>query len=230
MTMKLYHCAETRSMRTLWLLHELDLPFELVDMPFDHKVLRAKEYLGVSPLGRVPAFVDGDMTLIESGAIAEYLCEIYDKDNAFGRPFGHAERYDWLKWIHFAETLIIPCQNMVQQHMFIPPEQKSEIVIYFETRRLGKCLDAMEKILQGQEYLLPSGFSAADTCVGFSIYFSSAFVTHDEHPSVKAYFDRIMARPAFKKSMPPNQSIPMEWLRPKIGALLNPNTGKPVEG
>jgi glutathione S-transferase len=230
MTMKLYHCAETRSMRTLWLLYELDLPFELVDMPFDHKVLRAKEYLGVSPLGRVPAFVDGDMTLIESGAIAEYLCEIYDKDNAFDRPFGHAERYDWLKWIHFAETLIIPCQNMVQQHMFIPPEQKSEIVIYFETRRLGKCLDAMEKILQGQEYLLPSGFSAADTCVGFSIYFSSAFVTHDEHPSVQAYFDRIMARPAFKKSMPPNQSIPMEWLRPKIGALLNPNTGKPVEG
>jgi len=117
----------------------------------------------------------------------------------------------------------------VQQYVFVPPEQKSEIVIYFETRRLGKCLDAMQVILDGQEYLLPSGFSAADTCVGFSIYFSSAFVTLDEHPAVKAYFDRIMARPAFKKSMPANQKIPMEWLRPRLGPLLNPNTGKPVE-
>ena len=86
-----------------------------------------------------------------------------------------------------------------------------------------------EKILQDQEFLLPSGFSAADTSVGFSIYFSSAFVTHDEHPLVKAYFDRIMARQAFIKSMPDNQSVPMEWLRPKIGSLLNPNTGKSVE-
>ena len=228
MTMKLYHCAETRSMRALWLLHELSVPFDLEAMPFDHKVLRSKEYLAIHPLGRVPALVDGDMTLIESGAIAEYLCEKYD-DGKLGRPVGHAERYDWLKWIHFSETVIIPCQNMVQQYMFVPPEQRSDIVIYFETRRLGKCLDAMERILQGQEYLLSSGFSAADTSVGFSIYFSSAFVTHDEHPAVKGYFDKIMARPAFKKSMPPNQPVPMEWLRPKIGPLLNPNTGKPTE-
>ena len=229
MTIKLYHCAETRSMRCLWLLYELGIDFDLIDMPFDHKVLRSKDYLSVHPLGRVPALMDGEMTLIESGAITEYLCEKYDKDHILGRPIGHPERYNWLKWIHFAETVIIPCQNMVQQYVFVPPEQKSEIVIYFETRRLGKCLDAMEKILQDQEFLLPSGFSAADTSVGFSIYFSSAFVTHDEHPLVKAYFDRIMARQAFIKSMPDNQSVPMEWLRPKIGSLLNPNTGKSVE-
>ncbi|MEQ9447787.1 MAG: glutathione binding-like protein, partial [Rhodospirillaceae bacterium] len=88
---------------------------------------------------------------------------------------------------------------------------------------------AMERILQGQEYLLAEGFSAADTSVGFSIYFSSAFVTHDEHPAVKAYFERIMARPAFRKSMPPGQDIPLDWLRPKLGPLLNPNTGKPAD-
>ena len=92
MTMKLYHCAETRSMRTLWLLHELGVPFDLEDMPFDHKVLRSKEYLSVHPLGRVPALVDGDKTLMESGAIAEYLCEQYDKEGKCGRPGGHAER------------------------------------------------------------------------------------------------------------------------------------------
>src|SRR5688572_17179033 len=125
MTLKLYHCHETRSMRTLWLLHELGIPFELETMPFDHKVLRAPEYLAIHPLGRIPALVDGDMRLIESGAIAEYLCERYD-DGKLGRPLGHPERYQWLQWIHFAETVIIPCQNLVQQYVFVPPEHRSE--------------------------------------------------------------------------------------------------------
>jgi len=43
MSMTLYSCPETRSMRSLWLLNELGVPFELVSMPFDHKFLRAKE-------------------------------------------------------------------------------------------------------------------------------------------------------------------------------------------
>ncbi len=226
--MKLYHVPETRSMRNLWLMHEMDLSFELVTMPFDHKVLRAKDYLSVAPLGRVPALVDGDRTLVESGAITEYLCEVYDKDRIFGRPLGHPERYDWLKWIHFAETIIIPCQNLNQQYMFVPAEQKSEIVIYFETRRLGKCLDVMESALKDREYLLPSGFSAADTCAGFSLYFASGFVIFDGHPAVKAYVERIMKRSAFQKSLPQDQA-PLAWLRAIVGPLLDPNTAKPAK-
>ena len=226
--MKLYHVAETRSMRNLWLMHELDLTFELVAMPFDHKVLRAKEYLNVAPLGRVPAFVDGEMTLIESGAITEYLCETYDKEGRFGRHPGHPERYDWLKWIHFSETIIVPCQNLNQQYMFVPPEQKSDIVIYFETRRLGKCLDVMEQALKGQDYLLPSGFSAADTSAGYSVYFASGLVSLDGHPLVKAYLNRLKERPAFRKSLPTDQA-PLAWLRSIAGPLLDPNTAKPAE-
>ena len=69
MALTLYHCPETRSMRSLWLLNELEVPFDLIEMPFDHKFLRAKEYLAIHPLGRIPALVDGDLTLFESGAI-----------------------------------------------------------------------------------------------------------------------------------------------------------------
>ena len=52
MTMKLYHCAEARSTRSLWLLNELGLRFELVELPFDMAHLRAPEYLAIHPLGR----------------------------------------------------------------------------------------------------------------------------------------------------------------------------------
>jgi glutathione S-transferase len=83
MALTLYHCAETRSMRSLWLLEELGLPFELVTMPFDHTELRTPAYRKIHPLGRVPAITDGELTLFESGAIAEYLCEVYDRRTAW---------------------------------------------------------------------------------------------------------------------------------------------------
>ena len=75
---KLYHCAGARSMRSHWLLLELGLEFELVTLGFSMAALRAPEYLAISPLGRVPCLIDGDVTLIESGAICQYLCERYD--------------------------------------------------------------------------------------------------------------------------------------------------------
>ena len=51
---KLYHADGTRSVRSLWLLNELGLDFELVTLAFSMEALRAPEYLAVSPLGRVP--------------------------------------------------------------------------------------------------------------------------------------------------------------------------------
>ncbi|MBX7201289.1 MAG: glutathione S-transferase family protein [Rhodospirillaceae bacterium] len=227
MALKLYHAPETRSMRSLWLLHELGVPFELITMPFEHTYLRTPEYRKIHPLGRVPALVDGDMTLLESGAIAEYLCERYDPGHRMGRPLGHPERYAFLQWIHFAETVIIPCQNMVQQYVFTPAEHRAEMVLYFETRRLGKCLDMIEKQLGAGEYLLPSGFSAADVGVGFSVYFAGAFVSFAGHPKVAAYRDRLMARPAFQRALPPDRK-PLEWFIPKLGPVRDPNTGQPV--
>ena len=65
---KLYHCAEARSMRSLWLLHELGVPFELVQLGFDLKQLRSPEYLAIHPLGRVPCLVDdGRVVALGSG-------------------------------------------------------------------------------------------------------------------------------------------------------------------
>ena len=215
----LYHCPETRSMRSLWLLNELEIPFETVEMPFDLKVLRAPEYLAIHPLGRIPALRDGDVTLFESGAIAQYLCEKYDR-KGLDRPIGHRERPLWLQWIHFAETMIVHAASLVQQWVFISEAERSPAVIKLESRRIGKCLDLLERELQTKDTLLPSGFSAADTNVGFSVYFVTAFVSLDAHPAVEAYRKRNMARPAFQRAMPKGQAEPLEWLRPRLGPVF----------
>ena len=64
----LHHCHEARSMRSLWLLHEMGVEFDLKIHDFGPK-LRDPAYLAVHPLGRVPALVDGDTVLFETGAI-----------------------------------------------------------------------------------------------------------------------------------------------------------------
>ena len=80
----LHHCHQARSMRSLWLMNELGLDFELrVHDFFD---LRTPDYLVLHALGRVPLLEDGELRLHESGAICEYLCETYDTRHLWRAP------------------------------------------------------------------------------------------------------------------------------------------------
>ena len=65
--MKLYHCKDARSLRPLWALEELGLDYELVNMAFPPRATYPG-YLNINPLGTVPTFTDGDLTMTESSA------------------------------------------------------------------------------------------------------------------------------------------------------------------
>lgn len=205
----LYHCAGARSMRSLWLLHEMGLEFELVTIPFDMEHLRTPDYLAISPLGRVPCLVDGETRVFESGAITQYLCETYDTDESGGtlyRPPGHAERAEWLIWLHYAETIAVHGASLTQQHVFIAEEDQSPVVKKLESRRLEKSLEVLDAHLGSRDYLLASGFSAVDTNVGYSVHLARGFVPFEPFANVNAYYARLAARPAFQASLP--QGVP----------------------
>jgi glutathione S-transferase len=188
-------------MRTLWLLNELGVPFEVVTHGFD-KSLRSDAFLSMSPAGRVPALeIDGD-TMFETGAITEYLCESYP-DSAMGRPVGHPERRDWLVWVHFSETVSQHSAALTQQHvMLYEDSMRSPIIMKLEAARLKKCYAALEARLEGRTYLLDGGFSAADVSVGQAVYMSRHFARLTEFPALSAWYDRISARPAFQAALP----------------------------
>lgn len=196
--LKLYHCAGARSMRALWLLHELGLEFELVTLPFSMAGLRTPEYLALSPLGRVPCLVDDGRPVIESGAICQYLCETYDAASRLHRAPGHPERLAWLQWLHYAETIAVHGASLVQQRIFIAPEERSAVVQKLESRRLYKALEVVGEALAGHDYLLASGFSAVDIAVGYSVHLARELNGLDGLPAVAAYYARLAARPAFQ--------------------------------
>ena len=195
----LYHVNNSRSARNLWLLNELGLTFEVVEMAFTMEALRTPEYLAISPLGRVPCLVDGALRVFESGAICQYLCETYD-EGLLHRPPGHPERVDWLQWLHYAETVAVHCAALIQQRVFISEENRSPAVIKLESKRLEKSLEVLDKHLVDREYLLSSGFSAVDTAVGYSVHLG--FQLHDVPPlpNLQAYYARCKSRDAFAKT------------------------------
>lgn len=213
---KLYHCAGARSMRSVWLLHELGLDFELVSLGFSMAALRAPEYLAIAPLGRVPCLVDGEVTLIESGAICQYLCERYDGDGRLHRAPGHPERNAWLQWLHFAETIAVHGASLVQQQVFVAPAERSLVVIKLESRRLRKAFEVLDQHLRERDYLLASGFSAVDTAVGYSVHLGQQLIGIDGLPALQAYYARLQARPAFGRA---HEQAPIKAMAEVVAGL-----------
>ena len=201
----LHHCPQTRSMRTLWLLHELDVEFRVAIHPFD-KSLRRPEFLSMSPAGRVPALeIDGER-MFETGAITQYLCERFSPDG-MGRSPGSPDRMAWLVWVNFAETVSQHTAALTQQHVALYDDtMRSPIVMKLEAARVRKCYDAIEARLstpvENRDHLLTSGFSAADVSVGQAVYMARHFVTLDDHPEMARWYARITERPGFQASLP----------------------------
>lgn len=197
----LHHCPQTRSMRSLWLLHELGVEFDVRTYPFD-KTLRSHAFLAKSPAGRVPALEIDGTTLFETGAITQFLCERFSP-NAMGRAACHLERAAWLTWVHFAETISQHAAALTQQHVALREDyMRSPFVMKLEAARIGKCFAALESRLAGRAYLLDGGFSAADISVGQAVYMARHFATFDACAAVADWYDRITARAGFAAALP----------------------------
>ncbi|MFY0692058.1 MAG: glutathione S-transferase family protein [Paracoccaceae bacterium] len=221
---RLHHAHQTRSMRSLWLLYELGVEFDLVIHPFDRS-LRSPEYLALNPAGRVPALEIDGARIFETGAITQVLCERFSP-SGLGRVPGHAERMDWLVWVHFAETLSQHTAALTQQHVALYEDHmRSAIVTRLEAKRLEKCYAAIEarlaEIGTRGAYLLAGGFSAADISVGQAVYMGRYFARLDGFERLSDWYARISARPAFLSSLPPEgQGIYARKFYPPLGEKI----------
>ena len=72
----LYHCREARSLRPLWALEEMELPYRPILLPFPPRA-HCRQFLDINPLGTVPFLIDGPVRMSESTAICLYLAARY---------------------------------------------------------------------------------------------------------------------------------------------------------
>src|SRR5207244_7430357 len=95
--LKLYGIPRSRTARVIWMLEELQIPYENVPVSFIEES-RKPEYLKINPNGHIPALQDGDLTLFESLAINLYLARKYDKGLWPKSIEGEAKAYQWSIW------------------------------------------------------------------------------------------------------------------------------------
>jgi glutathione S-transferase len=198
---KLYHASMTRSVRIVWLLEELGVPYELVKLDFLGGDLQRPEYLARNPLGKVPTLEDGDVRIFESGAITEYLCEKYDKGR-LAPPPGSPRRAEYLQWLHWAEaTAMPPVGDFFQNSMIKPEEKRIPQVVPEALEKIGVWLAALEKHLAGKKYLLGDEFSAADIMLAYTVNGARFSGQLDARfPNVQAWVERLAERPAAQKA------------------------------
>tara|TARA_B100001540_G_scaffold304524_1_gene314386 strand:- start:2000 stop:2611 length:612 start_codon:yes stop_codon:yes gene_type:complete len=199
--LKLHFAPNSRASRTLWLLEELGLEYELNRMDFSPQDLKSDAHRARHPLGRVPVLEDGEVSIFESGAIAEYILERHK--NGGLKPDADDPRFpEYLQWFHYCEGMVMPPVNTIVVHtLLLPPDRQDATVRGQAERLLAKAWGPVEQAMQGRDYLI-GDFSAADTMLGHSCIMSKrlGIITDEAFPNLSAYADRLLARPACAKA------------------------------
>ena len=105
--LKLYFAPRTRATRPRWLLEELGVPYELVELDMSKQEHKQLPYLRIHPLGRVPALADGDQVIFESAAICMYLADKFP-EKKLAPAVGTPERGQYYQWMVYAGATLEP--------------------------------------------------------------------------------------------------------------------------
>jgi glutathione S-transferase len=196
-----HHARLTRSVRVLWLLEELEVPYEIAPLDFSGEGLRRPEYLALHPLGKIPVVQDGDVTLFESGAILEYLLEKYGTGR-LAPPPATRERAQYLQWFHFGEASLTTHVGTVVRHRFTLPEAERIVVAAEDARRrLHQALEVVDGVLATRRFILGDEFTAADIMVGYGVAVTKIMKElPNELTALSGYLSRLRERPAYARA------------------------------
>ena len=192
--MKLYWAPQTRSTRVIWMLEEagVDYDLELVDIRAEDRADSA-EFLAASPMGKVPALVDGEVSMSESAAICIYVADRY-RAGELAPAIDAPERGKYLYWTLYTPAVIEPA--MSEKFNQVEPNRASSGWGDF-----GLMIETMAAGLEGRDWILGNRFTAADVMLGSSVVFLRMFEMLPDVAALHAYADRCLQRPAYQKAL-----------------------------
>lgn len=210
----LHHLNNSRSQRILWLLEELELPYEIRRYQRDPKTMLAPDSLRqVHPLGKSPVVTDGALTLAESGAIVEYLVDQYGNGRFAPAP-GTPERLRYTYWLHYAEgsampplllRLVFDTIEKSPMPFFVKPIAKAisgKAKNSFIGPQIKLHLDYLEGELGKAAWFAGSEFSGADIQMSFPLEAAAARAGLDaSRPRLMDFLARIHARAAYQRAL-----------------------------
>ena len=195
----LHHLNDSRSQRIVWLLEELGVPYEMKKYQRDAQTrLAPPELKAVHPLGKSPVIVDGDVKIAESGAVVDYIIRRYGKGAMMpARDSADFEAYN--EWLHYSEgSAMLPL--MLNLYVSRLKEAGAPLHPRIDSE-LANHLGYVEGGLQGKQFFVGDALTGADIQMSFVGEMAKAFGKLDAYPNLKAWLERMHARPAFKRSV-----------------------------
>lgn len=196
----LYGSPNTRSLRAAWALEEAGAEYRCIRIELLKGQGRAPEFLGINPGGKVPALVDGDLVLTESGAICTYVGERFPKSGLVP-PAGTRDRALYDKWCFFViGELEQPLWTIAKHKFALPGERRVPQVIETATWEFHQATRVLDTDFGEREYAVGDRFTAADILIGHTLAWAKAYKVPVEQHRLHAYADRVLRRPALARA------------------------------
>lgn len=194
----LFWCPRTRASRILWLLEELQQPFEVRMIDIRKPEAKADpDFVAASPMGKVPAIMDstarGVVRMADSAAIGLYLADRYPAAG-LAPAIDDPRRGAYLYWMTYTPGVIEPAMAEKFNNWKVSRATSG-------WGDFGSMIDVLERGLAAGPWLLGGQFTAADVLVGSSVYFMKIFGILPENRALADYADRCLARPAYQKAL-----------------------------
>jgi glutathione S-transferase len=193
--------GEGRGFRVVWLLEEMGLPYQLRPVDLLAGVENDAEFLAINPAGFIPALVDGDVTMVESIAIMEYLMARHGPTPLAPAPHD-ADFPAYQQFLHLGEAGLAASVYFVNGARNIAPEDQrynwsaGQALETFESR-----LGLVTRQLARSPFLAGQRFTAADISVTYALEMARRNIGFELGEAERAYVARTTGRDGYKRAM-----------------------------
>jgi glutathione S-transferase len=199
--MELWHCADARSFRPLWMLEEMGLPYRLHLLPFPPR-FAAPDYLQVNPLGTIPYFTDGDAVLTESSGILHYLAQRHGPTPLELLP-AEPDFAGYTNYLFQSDaTFTFPQTLVLRYRVLEPPERRQpEVADAYARWFLARMRWVESHLEDGRDWLVAGRFTAADIAVGYACLLADNLKLSDGlGPNTRAWWSRCRQREGYLRA------------------------------
>jgi len=199
--MKLYGFGPTRAARCLWLLRELEQPFEYVSVDLATGEHQQPAFLAINPYGRVPVLEDGDLRIRESVAICTYLADRFADRGLIPTP-GSPDRavHDQHLFFTVAE-LDAPLWRQRLHRVMYPEARRIPGEVDNAQRDFHAAAAVIQEDLGDGPFLLGERFTVSDVVLAHTLFWADWTDLLEGFEPLRAYVARCVARPACLSAM-----------------------------
>lgn len=208
MSIILHHLNASRSFRILWLLEEINQPYELKSYFRDKTTnLAPQELKNIHPLGKSPVIELDGKVIAESGAIVEILIEKFAPQLM---PAKNSDSYlDYLQWIHFSESsAMVPYLLNIFNSVELKNGTQLKFLDQYAHAELDKVFSYLDQQLVGKKFLVDNCLTGADFMIGFVVYgLINSLNIRSKYLNIEQYVKSLENLESWQKAMSIEQNL-----------------------